>query len=1005
MILVYYAGGLFMKKIVWKNKSNNQLCLTIPSGSDIREGDVVEVEKTSIKRIAYSGVVGDLFHYGHLHSIQFAKSISDYNICGVFTDKAVEEYRSKPIANLKERKAIFSSLKCVDRVMVQDGMDPTGNLKKIHEEFPNAEIILVHGSDWKYVPGSEYIGEIGGSVVKHPYYSRLSNFKIINKIIENKGKFKDITEFTSMIGGKGSSNADYGNKVIVSTKADTLKTLKPLLKKSRIEKLFSFTVSDWKNNKNLVLGKIKEKFLSDRIVIRSSAVNEDRADKSMAGCFVSVLNVDPSNLDEVEKGIREVIDSYKKKVSESSFNQVIVQSQTKNISLSGVVFTRTLETNSPYYVINYDDSTGQTDTVTKGVENRTIKILRSVDIEKVPKNMRNILLSVKEIEDNIPGISLDIEFAVNQVGEVIIFQVRPLTTGIVGGIDDNMVMDQINILNDRFFDLSQKKDHLTGSRTIFADMPDWNPAEIIGDCPNHLDYSIYDYIITDSAWHEARTSQGYYNVNPAKLVVLFGNKPYIDVRNSFNSFVPASISKDLRGKLVNFYLDKLEKNPGLQDKVEFDIVYSCYDLCFDERSKELSELGFGKNEIGELKNALICLTNDLITNSKESIAEDLKSINSMESHRGEIRKNSKLNAANVNSILENSQSLFNDCREKGTVQFSRLARLAFIGKIILNSLVKKGIIDGQVYDNFMGSITTVAKDLHEDFKLIGSGKLNKDDFIKKYYHLRPGSYDITSSRYESNFNLIRTIDLESSDSSFEEFKLRKEQADEITKFLQKEGLKFDAQTLLDFTRKSIESREYAKFEFTKNLSDALELIALAGGEMGFTRQELAMLNINNIFMNQMKDRHEITNIWKGAIKSRTLERKINEKIVMPPILFSEKDLKILNYYTPRPNYITQKKIRAELVNLGKNSSVVFPEIDGKIVMIENGDPGYDWIFTRKPAGLITKYGGVASHMSIRCAEFGLPAAIGCGILFEQLLSTDWVILDCASKKIMMDGVI
>jgi len=150
-----------MKKVVWVNKSNNQLCVTIPTGSDIKQGDLVEINKTTIKKIAYTGVVADLFHYGHLHSIEFAKSISDYNLVGVFTDKAVEEYRAKPIANLKERKAVVSSLRCVDKIMVQTSRDPTENLKKIHEEFPDAELILVHGADWKYVPGSEYIKKVG----------------------------------------------------------------------------------------------------------------------------------------------------------------------------------------------------------------------------------------------------------------------------------------------------------------------------------------------------------------------------------------------------------------------------------------------------------------------------------------------------------------------------------------------------------------------------------------------------------------------------------------------------------------------------------------------------------------------------------------------------------------------------------------------------------------------------------------------------------------------------
>ena len=68
-------------------------------------------------------------------------------------------------------------------------------------------------------------------------------------------------------------------------------------------------------------------------------------------------------------------------------------------------------------------------------------------------------------------------------------------------------------------------------------------------------------------------------------------------------------------------------------------------------------------------------------------------------------------------------------------------------------------------------------------------------------------------------------------------------------------------------------------------------------------------------------------------------------------------------------------------------------------MIENGDPGYDWVFTKNPIGLITKYGGVASHMSIRCAEFGIPAAIGCGTIFDKLNDKDYITLNCKSKKI------
>ena len=122
-------------------------------------------------------------------------------------------------------------------------------------------------------------------------------------------------------------------------------------------------------------------------------------------------------------------------------------------------------------------------------------------------------------------------------------------------------------------------------------------------------------------------------------------------------------------------------------------------------------------------------------------------------------------------------------------------------------------------------------------------------------------------------------------------------------------------------------------------------------------------------------------------------------LLLPPIIFSAKDFDVVKYYIPRPNYITSKKVEAELVNLKNFDKDNIPEIKNKVVLIENGDPGYDWIFTRNIAGLITKYGGVAFHMSIRYAEVGIPAAIGCGVLFYSHANANSVVLDCKFKKI------
>ncbi len=181
-----------MKKKVWKNKSNKQLCVTIPRNSGIVEGDIVNIEKQKINRIVYSSVTADLFHYGHLRVLEKANKQGDFHVCGVLTDDAIKSYKKPPIAGFKDRLSIISNLRCVDMVMTQDSKDPTDNLKKLHEQFPNATLVVVYGSDWKEVPGKAYINKINGEIFQPDFYEKLSTEKIVKKIFKNyKGEFNE----------------------------------------------------------------------------------------------------------------------------------------------------------------------------------------------------------------------------------------------------------------------------------------------------------------------------------------------------------------------------------------------------------------------------------------------------------------------------------------------------------------------------------------------------------------------------------------------------------------------------------------------------------------------------------------------------------------------------------------------------------------------------------------------------------------------------------------------
>lgn len=171
-----------MKQSIWKNKTNNQLCVTIPKKSGFKVGDLVSIEKTKAKIIIYSSVASDFFHFGHLKLLRQANELGDIHITGVLTDNAISTYKKKPTTNLSERKAIISALNCVDIVMTQDSLDPSKNLKEIYENFKTPKIILVVGSNWKNVPGEEFIKKIGGKLIKFPFYDKFKEENDKNKI-------------------------------------------------------------------------------------------------------------------------------------------------------------------------------------------------------------------------------------------------------------------------------------------------------------------------------------------------------------------------------------------------------------------------------------------------------------------------------------------------------------------------------------------------------------------------------------------------------------------------------------------------------------------------------------------------------------------------------------------------------------------------------------------------------------------------------------------------------
>ena len=216
------------------------------------------------------------------------------------------------------------------------------------------------------------------------------------------------------------------------SKAKNLIFLKKLsLKNSKIPKFLKFSVQELEKNRDLAL-KIIGKNLGKKISIRSSFFLEDSDKSSMAGEFEGFNNVNNVNKF-VNSCINNLILQYKKKTYKINYlknSEILFQNYISNSKLSGVVTNYSIKDGSPYYVINYDDTSNLTNTVTSGGVNsgRAINIFRNNYKGLRSKNFKKVLNSIKEIGSRIGNLPIDVEFAIDNKGILNIFQIRPIST-------------------------------------------------------------------------------------------------------------------------------------------------------------------------------------------------------------------------------------------------------------------------------------------------------------------------------------------------------------------------------------------------------------------------------------------------------------------------------------------------------------------------------------------------------------------------------------------------
>ena len=767
--------------------------------------------------------------------------------------------------------------------------------------------------------------------------------------------------------------------MINHTKANSLKIINTFNKKL-VPKFIYFEKQTFTNNKSKIVEKIKSKFNSD-IIIRSSAKNEDSHLSSNAGHYDSFI-VRKKNFCEIEKIISSLIKKFKNKNDE-----ILIQKFIDKPDITGVLFTKDKDTNSNYYNLSYDKSK-KTYLITSGINNPTIK---SVTIYKhtklLPKRFKKLIQTSLDFEKLFKNDRLDIEFIIKN-NRLYILQCRPLL-GIKKKVNsETLEKVKINLIK-KFKKINIKNETLAGKKTILSNMSDWNPAEIIGKKPSNLSLSLYSELITNSIWAKQRYNYGYKDVRPNKLMLNIAGSPYIDLRVDFNSFLPSKLNKEISEKIIDYQINKINKKPYLHDKVEFEVINTCYDFNLEKR---INKIPLTQSEKKIYTNELFELTNNILNQKNKFFKNEIIKIESLKKRIDLIKKS---NLSHIQKI----HYFINDCKNLGTLPFAGVARCAFISKSILDSLVYKKLLSKNDLEKFYLSINTVSKDINSEFIKAKKSK-NFTEFFNNYGHLRPSTYSIIEKNYKDNlfgyFSKVESV--QNNNGRKNKFILDKKKYLKINNLFKKKKISINFNQFLKFAKLSIENREYLKLIFSRSIDEIFSCLKDLAKEININYQEFQHLDIDLI----LKAFHNLEqeNLKKTILRNININKRsasFSKYILLPDVINNVTNFEIFHDLDCKENYITNKSIVGEIFELNKSKKL--KNTKDKIILIENADPGFDFIFSYKLKALVTKYGGSNSHMAIRCMELGLPAIIGVGDkIYNQLSKSKKVFIDCNNNK-------
>ena len=709
--------------------------------------------------------------------------------------------------------------------------------------------------------------------------------------------------------------------------------------------------ADWQSDTARALAASCQQLGNTVIAVRSDASGEDQHEHSNAGRFLTLLDVTPAGRAEA---IARVFES--QSVDDSP--RVLLQPMVRNLRRVGVASTHRISDGAPWYCIEF--ARGDSVAVTAGRatgrqlawHRETLATACAGPTRAATARIANddddaplILALLRDIESLVPAKPFEIEFALTSDSALPhLLQVRPLATQkhwptiaaplTLGGAP-SFSRDRLS--------------HVVGTRPVYSLMCDWNPAELIGSHPRPLALGLFQALIARGTWWSARQALGYRRC-PSHTVALLkpvAGRPYVDLRRSANSLLPDDLSDPLSTRLVDHWLAQVNARPELHDKVEFEVFTSCRDLRPKSIVVNAHRSLLGDSGSREFEASLRRLTLPLMGADLAAFAPSLLKLSDAPS-----------------SVFLPHRDIANLLRRARTAafEFAQLARIAFIAEAQLRSAVTLEALSSEralELRLYAGGVSGV---MHRDRQATRA---------RARALLRPSSFDITQPVWQP---MRGDIDTQLAVPT-QDFSLRPSELNALNQLLRGCAPNLSAQQWAAWVSAATYAREWGKFMLSQPLAALIECLAEASAERDLNREALSWLTLTECIAAASGDAGAEIASERAALAQQRAQAESQQ--MLSPVLRSTADLLRFDSLGTQPNFVGIAPRHGPLRVLDHGHPEQHVE-RGDVVAVRHADPGFDWLFERGIAGLLTAWGGAHSHMGIRCAEHGVPAALGCG---------------------------